>query len=118
MKIFNYLFFVLFTISAVLQYNDPDPLLWIAIYGFAALICLQNAISRAPKYLMWAAMLSYFVGMVILFPGVLAWAQSGYDNIAQSMKAEKAYIEETREFFGLLIAFVVVGVNVWVRRTR
>lgn len=43
MIVFNYIFAGLFTIFALLQINDPDPYVWIPIYGVAALICIFNA---------------------------------------------------------------------------
>jgi hypothetical protein len=50
----------------------------------------------------------------------LNWAEEHHaENIAQSMKATKPWIEETREFFGLLILISVLCVNmVWLRKTR
>ncbi len=39
MKLFNLLFCLLFIISAGLQYNDPDPYVWIPIYGYGAVLC-------------------------------------------------------------------------------
>ena len=39
MKVFNLIFCLLFVISAVLQYNDPDPYIWIPIYMYGAVLC-------------------------------------------------------------------------------
>ena len=38
MKKLNIIFAVVFALFAILQYNDPDPYLWIPIYGYAAII--------------------------------------------------------------------------------
>ena len=50
MKIFNIFFCVVFILFAVVQYNDPDPYLWIPIYLYPALLCylkfIQKPISR------------------------------------------------------------------------
>jgi len=44
--------------------------------------------------------------------GVVNWfAEHDAENIVQTMKATKPWIEETREFFGLLILIVVFGIN-------
>ena len=40
---------VLFLIAAALQYNDPDPLRWMAIYGLAVLACLLALAGRLPR---------------------------------------------------------------------
>jgi hypothetical protein len=42
MKTFNYIFGAIFILFALLQINDPDPYLWIPIYGYASLICFLN----------------------------------------------------------------------------
>ena len=33
-------FALLFAAAAIVQYNDPDPLIWILFYGVAAISCL------------------------------------------------------------------------------
>lgn len=40
------------------------------------------------------------------------------ENIVQTMKATKPWIEETREFFGLLILITVLTVNMIVLRNQ
>jgi hypothetical protein len=39
MKIFNSFFVLVFILFAVVQYNDPDPYLWVPIYLYPALLC-------------------------------------------------------------------------------
>ncbi|MFN5375779.1 MAG: transmembrane 220 family protein, partial [Chitinophagaceae bacterium] len=43
MVVFNYIFSGVFILFALLQINDPDPYVWIPIYGVVALICFFNA---------------------------------------------------------------------------
>jgi hypothetical protein len=43
----NWLMAALFGLSAVLQYNDPDPLSWIALYAAAAAACVLWGLRRA-----------------------------------------------------------------------
>src|SRR5690349_12664071 len=39
-----------FVFFASLQFNDPDPARWVAVYGAAALVCLRTATGRpAPR---------------------------------------------------------------------
>ncbi|HEU4427223.1 MAG TPA: transmembrane 220 family protein [Myxococcota bacterium] len=38
----------LFVVSAALQWNDPDPAYWIAIYGVAALLAARAAQGQLP----------------------------------------------------------------------
>jgi hypothetical protein len=44
--------------------------------------------------------------------GLIDWATKHHaENIAETMKAEKPWIEESREFFGLIILIVVLLIN-------
>ena len=40
MKKLNWIFFLIFLLGAVLQFNDPDPVIWMAMWGAAAGACL------------------------------------------------------------------------------
>ncbi len=122
MKIFNILFCILFVISAGLQYNDPDPYVWIPIYLFGALMCYK-AYQQVyyPKTYLAGIVIFLLYGIYLFFDryGVLTWwNQHDAENIAQSMKATEPWIEETREFFGLLILIVVLFVNYTVYRRK
>ncbi|MEJ7779779.1 MAG: transmembrane 220 family protein [Daejeonella sp.] len=115
MKIFNILFCILFIISAGLQYNDPDPYLWIPIYLFGAFLCFQAAKRQYyPKAYLAGVFFYSIYGTYLFFDkyGVMSWAtEHQAENIASSMKASAPWIEETREFFGLLILIVVLLIN-------
>lgn len=51
--------------------------------------------------------------------GVLAWVtEHDAENIAGSMKASAPWIEETREFFGLLILISVLLLNYYYSRKQ
>jgi hypothetical protein len=115
MKFFNILFCILFIISAGLQYNDPDPYVWIPIYLFGAFICFKGYNGVFYPHMSLASCLLFAVYGIYLFfdkYGVLTWIDEHQaENIAQSMKAAAPWIEETREFFGLLILIVVLLTN-------
>lgn len=121
MKVFNIIFIILFVLFAGLQYNDPDPYIWIPIYLYAAFLCYEAVKGRYQPILYIIGMIVYIVYAVYLFfdkTGVLDWAREhDAENIAQSMHADKPWIEETREFGGLLIVVLVLVVNIiWLRR--
>ena len=40
-KAISIIFGLLFVLFAAFQYNDPDPEVWIPIYGLAAMACLM-----------------------------------------------------------------------------
>jgi hypothetical protein len=123
MKVFNIVFIVLFVISAGLQYNDPDPYIWVPIYLYGAWLCYQAINGRYNPTLYITGLAVYGLYALYLFfdkTGVLDWAtEHNAENIVQSMKATKPWIEETREFGGLLILIIVLLVNmVWLRKQR
>lgn len=122
MKVFNYFFCLLFVFSAALQYNDPDPYIWMPIYLYGAVLCWLAARGKYyPK--------AYIVGIIgftgyalyyfFVDDGVLDWIQvHNAENIAETMKATKPWIEETREFFGLMILVFALAVNYFYARRK
>jgi len=115
MKIFNILFGLLFLISAGLQYNDPDPYIWIPIYLYATILCWLAAANRFYPAACLFGIIVYAGYAGYLFfteDGVLDWIQKhNAENIAGSMRATTPWIEDTREFFGLVILSIVLAVN-------
>jgi hypothetical protein len=115
MKITNLIFSILFVLFALLQYNDPDPYLWIPIYLYAAILCwLSYKGKNYPKaYLLGILCYSVYAAYLIFtHDGVIDWyAQHNAENLVQTMKAEKPWIEDTREFGGLLILIVALSLN-------
>ncbi|MEK7257963.1 MAG: transmembrane 220 family protein, partial [Bacteroidota bacterium] len=109
MKILNLVLAALFVLFAALQYNDPDPLRWAAMYVFVAGVCGFAAFGKYNKYVLWAGIAVCLVWLAVWLPEFLNWLDMGAPNIATSMKAETPYIEYTREFFGLLICLGVFG---------
>ena len=116
MKIFNYSFAIIFLIFAALQYNDPDPFLWIPIYLYPTFLCFQAA--RNKKVLKEL----YQIGFIGFVPyaiykmfdenGLIDWIKyHNAGNIASTMKAETPWVEESREFFGLAIILIVMAIN-------
>ena len=122
MKVFNLIFCLLFVFSAALQYNDPDPYLWIPIYMYGALLCwLAFRNKYYPKaYLIGIFIyLAYAIYLFFAKDGVLDWINKhNAEDIASTMKAEKPWIEETREFFGLIILIVVLTINFYYSKKR
>lgn len=117
MKSFNLIFTFLFILFAGLQYNDPDPFLWIPIYLYAAFLCWKAYKGFYHKRLMWLGLGLYGLYAIYLLldkNGVLSWAnEHAAESLVTSMKAEKPWIEETREFGGLLILMAVFAINLY-----
>lgn len=115
MKIFNLIFCILFVVCAGLQYNDPDPWLWIPIYLFGAVLCWFAFKGEYYGGGILAGIAAYTIYAVYLFftdNGVVDWAtKHNAEDIAASMKATKPWIEDAREFFGLCILIVVLLID-------
>ena len=120
MKIINILFCILFVISAALQYNDPDPYVWVPIYLYGAWLCFEYSRQKYYPKLYLLGIFVYLIYAAFLFfdkTGVINWYEDHQaENIAMSMKASKPWIEETREFGGLLILVVVLVVDYFASR--
>ena len=95
-------FAILFLISAVLQYNDPDPLLWIAIYGIATLVTLGYVFNKVSYIVPALVGLLGVIGFFLIFP-------EKFEGFAIG-QGDNKNIEEAREAFGLLIISIVMFV--------
>jgi hypothetical protein len=114
MKIVNLVLAVMFLAFAFVQINDPDPVLWILIYGSMAVICIMAAFNYYQKIAMYFLAAAFAVYAFILIPGMREWlAQDNravlFDDIA---KMQHPYIEESREFLGLMICLIVLVIQI------
>jgi hypothetical protein len=110
MKIVNLVLAVMFLAFAFVQINDPDPVLWILIYGAMAVICVMAAFQYYRKWAMFFLLGAFVIYAFLLLPGMREWlAQPDrsvlFDDIA---KMQHPYVEEAREFLGLMICMVVL----------
>lgn len=112
MKILNAFLAVLFFLCAGLQYNDPDPLTWMLVYSIVATLCALAAFDGYFKWITIGVMVALAIWMFALLPGLIGWIGDGMPSIVGSMKAETPYIEETREFGGLLMAIAAMA-HLW-----
>jgi len=115
LKFFNIFFCIVFVLFAAVQYNDPDPYIWMPIYLYAAILCwlaFRNKFFPAAYLVGIVVYAAYAVYKFFDQNGVWDWmTKHDAANIAGTMKAEKPWIEETREFFGLVILIVVLLVD-------
>jgi len=123
MKVFNIIFLIVFIISAGLQYNDPDPYIWMPLYLYGAFLCYEATRKRYKPTLYIIGLIVYISYAIFLFfdnDGVISWANKHHaESIVQSMKATKPWIEETREFGGLLLLILALVCNmIWLSKMR
>lgn len=115
LTILNIIFFLSFLVFGYLNLNDKDSWLWVPIYVLAAVLCGLVPLGMVFPTVYLIAMGFYLVYAVILFvakDGVWDWlTKYQSQSLVQSMQATKPYIEQTREFFGLLIATGAIAIN-------
>lgn len=117
MKYFAYIFSILFVVFAVLQYNDPDPYLWIPIYLSAAWLSWQVSKGKYQMPLLIGFALAYLVGAFYYFPpSISTWIHA--EEQAKSLQMKMPFVEEARESMGLMICFVVMLVYVFAGRRK
>jgi hypothetical protein len=79
------------------------------LYGYAALLCgmaYKGRILKTPIWIGMAVCLLYGAYLFFDTDGVASWfVEHDAENLVQTMKAEKPWIEKTREFGGLAIVF-------------
>jgi hypothetical protein len=94
--------FLLFLLCCAVQYNDPDPLTWIAVYGYAAAL---TGFAFFGKYTALPAL-----GMVAYLP----W----FFLLAPPLNVSWWALEEGREAMGLMICAVWMSVLLflWYRK--
>jgi hypothetical protein len=113
----NAFMLLIFLFAAVVQFNDPDPVAWIAIYVVAAAVCGREL---RPGASAWASLAVALVAFL--------WAGSLYyrarDVPVSSLFAEwemrDIHVEEAREMYGLLIVagWMIVIATVRLVRAR
>jgi hypothetical protein len=107
---------LLFTFAAAVQYNDPDPLRWMAIYLAAAAACVLAILHRLPRWVPIAVGLAALVWVATLVPHVLG--RVGWSEMFDAWEMKDARVEEGRETYGLLIVVVWMTVLALAGRRR
>lgn len=106
--IFGWIFGLLCIISGILQYNDPDPLLWMVIYGVAAVVSFGVAMNKVSYSVPLVLGILFLVGCFFVFPEKFEGFEIGSGDIKN--------IEEGREAVGLLILALVMFLFAWGRK--
>jgi Transmembrane family 220, helix len=112
-RISNWVMAALFLFAVVVQYNDPDPLRWMAIYGGACGVCVAAA--RRGAVPRWAPLLIGFLAIawsLEIMTGVRTL--NVYAHMFDAWEMKSAPIEEAREASGLVIVAVwMIVLTLW-----
>ena len=116
MKTLVRFFGVLFLVSAGLQFNDPDPLLWVILYLLAGVACLQPP-GKGPGRHLAAIVAAVALGWAVVLAPEVESVRPG--DMLASMEAKDGKVEVARELGGLaLIFFGMIVVREGDRRVR
>jgi hypothetical protein len=106
-------FTVIFILFAIVQYNDPDPVLWIPIYLYAA---FMSYLVFKKRYIIPALALGaigYLIGAIYYFPPSVAdWINA--EETAKSLQMKMPFVEEARESMGLGICLIAMCIYLYV----
>jgi hypothetical protein len=110
MRIVNFVLAVMFLLFAFVQINDPDPVIWILIYGAMAVLSIMAIFKFYPTKFTIGLLVVYILYSFVFIPGVLEWLKQDdksmlFDDVA---KMQYPYVEEAREFLGLFICIIVL----------
>lgn len=106
-KIVSFIFFGIFTWSAFVQLNDPDPFHWFAIYFIVALIHVVGLFKQLSRSFIWIVVIALLSYSFYHFSYFMDWIEIENKNeLFGEMIYEKPYLEGTREFLGLLICAI------------
>lgn len=114
MKIINTLLTLIFILFASFQFNDPDPVIWITLYGYVAAMSAMAVFKKYSLPLLAIGIVVFSVYCIYLSPSIFKWISSG-ESLMNRMSGDKSYIEESREAFGLLIGLITLVFHLIVR---
>jgi hypothetical protein len=112
----SYVMAALLVVCVALQYNDPDPVRWMAMYGASAIV---TALLPAKKQLVPVGLLVAAIAIVwaaVLLAGV--WGRMEVTDVVNKMSEKGGAVEEGRELGGLAIAGAWLVFASAFRRTR
>lgn len=113
-KTINVIMILFLGLSAVIQFNDPDPILWTLLYGVATALAILHWAKPAHHGSIVAPIVVGLIALgwaVLLLPNVLESPPSM--RIFEGMDPNFPEIEEAREFIGLLMASAWMGFLAW-----
>ncbi len=101
MKVFHLTFGIVFILFAALQYNDPDPWVWMTVYLCSAFLCFLSIFNQKSPffhkfYLIW--------GIFTAIWGIFQWPPV-WEGLGDSMKTTNN--ELARESLGLFICSLI-----------
>ena len=104
---------LLFVFAAGVQWNDPDAVLWMLLYGAAALLSLAAGAGRFYPVATGIALAVYLGGFLYLLPALRGASPGAFASFHMKTAAD----EETREAVGLALCAAWTA-TLWLRGRR
>lgn len=106
-----FIFMILFSLAGMVQWNDPDAILWMGIYAIPCAACLFYFLGR------FNTLLGLFLGIVYSIGGIIVWPDIYEGIILEEGNLEN--IERGREALGLFIIasiMFILTLHTWVTK--
>lgn len=107
-KAANALMALAFVFSIIVQFNDPDPFRWVAVYALALAACVMEMMDRAQWVLPAATAVIAGVWALTLSPNVLG--RVPFISMFGDWEMHDVGIELSREMYGLLAIMIWMAV--------
>jgi hypothetical protein len=102
-RIVNGVMVLLFALAVGVQYNDPDRIRWMAIYGAALVVSLIATLRGEVPMLAAAAVGGIALAWAIYWAATSDATAAEYGHMFDEWEMKNAHVEEAREATGLLI---------------
>ena len=108
MKLWNFGAAALFLVIATLQLNDLDPVYWVLVYGGTAMIAFGQGLGSHSRFWTGACIGAVATGIISTAPVFGDYLTSENFSSIFSGMGSRDYIENSREFLGLVLAFILL----------
>lgn len=98
------IFLAMFVIAVAVQFNDPDPIRWITIYGLAAIGCSLSLAGRGGRRFPGAVAAIAFAWAATIAPRVIG--RVPFEAMFGAWEMKNSGVEESREMYGLLLVAI------------
>ncbi len=107
-KLLSILMITMFGIAIVVQFNDPDPIFWVALYGLALLISVGALIDLPMPGVLWLVLGVYLAAAAWLSPNFANTSLEAFAAVGMKGLEE----ELVRELWGMVICAIWTGILV------
>lgn len=90
-----------------LQFNDPDPFLWVGIYCLVGVVGVLVYFNKMETLFIQLLITGLSIYAATFIPDLVQWIKEGFPPITGKMSNARPSTELMREFFGLIISVVV-----------